>query len=291
MERLRKADGHINSAERKLGFRKVERGIWSAVQAKARFAEAWLWLDEAGVELPPLERYLARNVVRERLEAFQRAPKSDLMVTAWEEAEAAEQAVREVELPALTGYRPIVDRTLLEESISRKHRFIDALHGIRRVVEDVVAKRFLNLRRGDWVRLENGDIGRVQRLEGLTVRVFVPAPYPRLRHWYGLLLERVEPPTVEAPEEGWRGRACFVLTTIRRLPAHRTPPTFALLSKCVWDETRGTWNVGTFLSETAPSIFPFPKTANTSFRRCSNGCKRSQGESSPSRSNWTMKVL
>lgn len=203
MERLRKADGHINSAERKLDFRKVERGIWSAVQAKARFAEAWLWLNEAGVELPPLERYLARNVVRERLEAFQRAPKSDLMVTAWEEAEAAEQAVREVELPALTGYRPIVDRTLLEESISRKHRFIDALHGIRHVVEDVVAKRFLNLRRGDWVRLENGDIGRVQRLEGLTVRVFVPAPYPRLRHWYGLLLERVEPPTVEAPEEGW----------------------------------------------------------------------------------------
>lgn len=201
MERLRKADGHINSAQRKLDFGEIERGIWSAVQAKARFAEAWLWLNEAGVEFPPLERYLARNVVRERLGAFQRAPKSDLMVTAWEEAEAAEQAVREVKLPVLTGHSPIVDRTLLEESISRKYRFIDALHGIRHVVEDVVAKRFLNLRRGDWVRLENGDTGRVQRLEGLTVRIFVPAPYPRLRHCalqYGLLLDRVE-----APEEGW----------------------------------------------------------------------------------------
>ena len=121
MERLREADGHINSAERKLDFREVERGIWSAGQAKARFAEAWLWLNEAGVELPPLERYLARNVVRERLEAFQRAPKSDLMVAAREEAEAAEQAVREVELPALTGRPTIVDRTLLEESLSRKY--------------------------------------------------------------------------------------------------------------------------------------------------------------------------
>ena len=60
MERLHKAGGHINSAGRKLGSREVERGIWSAVQAKARFAEAWLWLHEAEVELPPLERYLAR---------------------------------------------------------------------------------------------------------------------------------------------------------------------------------------------------------------------------------------
>ena len=68
-------------------------------------------------------------------------------------------------------------------------------------MENVVAKRFLNLRRGDWVRLENGDTGRIQRLKGLTVRIFVPAPYPKLKHyalWYGLLIERVE-----ALEEGW----------------------------------------------------------------------------------------
>ena len=205
-ERLRKADGHINSAERKLDFREVERGIWSAVQAKARFAEAWLWLNDAGIELPPLERYLARNVVRERLEAFQRTPKSDLMVTAWEEAGAAEQAIREVELPALTGPPTISNRALRQEYLSRKYRFIDALRGIGHVVEDVVAKRFLNLRRGDWVRFENGNIGRIQRLKGLSVRIFVPAPYPKLEHYaleYGLLIERVEPPMGEAPEEGW----------------------------------------------------------------------------------------
>ena len=205
-ERLHKADGHINSAERKLDFREVERGLWSAGQAKARFAEAWLWLNETGVEFPPLERYLSRSVVRERLEAFQRAPKSDLMATAWEEAEAAEQAVHEVELPILTGYPVIVDRTLLEERLSRKYRFIEALRQISHVVEDVVAKRFLNLRRGDWVRLEDGDIGRVQRLKGLSVRLFVPASYPKLKHFtlrYGLSIERVELPMVEAPEGGW----------------------------------------------------------------------------------------
>ena len=210
MERLRKADGHINGAQRKLDFREVERGIWSARQAKARLAEAWLWLNEAGVELPPLERYLARSVVRERLKAFQRAPKSDLMVAAWEEAEAAEQAVREVKLPALTGRPNIVDRTLLKDYLSRRYRFVDALRGIRHVVEDAVAKRFLNLRRGDWVRLENGDVGRVQRLKGLAVRIFVPVPYPKLdcyALWYGLRIERVESPMAEAPEEGWVERA------------------------------------------------------------------------------------
>ena len=205
MERLHKADGHINSAQRKLGYREVERGIWSAVQAKARFAEAWLWLNGAGIELPPLERYLARNVVRERLAAFQRAPKSDLMATAWKEAEEAEQAVREVEFPSFTDHLTVADRALLEESLSRRYRFIDALRQIRHVVEEAVAKRFLKLRRGDWVRLENGDIGRIQRLNGLTIRIFVPGsyprspgPYPRIEDHalgYGLvMIERVECP-------------------------------------------------------------------------------------------------
>ena len=205
-ERLRKAGGHINSARRKLEFGKVERGIWSARQAKARYAEAWLWLNDAGIELPPLERYLARNVVRERLEAFQRAPKSDLMVAAWEEADAAEQAVREgVELPAITGYPTPAERTLLEESSSRRYRFINALDGIGDVVKDVVARRFLNLRRRDWVRLKNGDLGRVQRLKGLTVRIFVTVPYPKIEHYslsHELSIERVEPPMAEALEEG-----------------------------------------------------------------------------------------
>ena len=238
MDRLHKADGHINSAGRKLGSREVERGIWSAVQAKARFAEAWLWLNEAGVELPPLERYLARNVVQERLEAFQRAPKSDLMAAAWEEAEAAERAVREVEVPALTGYPTVVDRALLGDHLSRKYRFIDALHGIRRVVEEVVAKRFLNLRRGDWVRLENGDVGRVQRLKGLNVRIFVPAPYPKIENYalsYGLLIERVECPMgTETSGEGsssavvlpeivveWLRKAKGHINTVMHMRRHR----------------------------------------------------------------------
>ena len=51
-----------SQAERKLDFREVERGIWSAGQAKARFAEAWLWLNEAGVELLPLERYTSSGM-------------------------------------------------------------------------------------------------------------------------------------------------------------------------------------------------------------------------------------
>jgi hypothetical protein len=54
--RLEKADGHINAAGRKLWY-ETDRGFWSGDQAKARLAEAWLWLRGEPVEPLPLERY------------------------------------------------------------------------------------------------------------------------------------------------------------------------------------------------------------------------------------------
>ena len=50
-ERLKKTLGHINATERKL-WHDTDRGLWSAKQAKARLAEAWLWLED-GAEYPP----------------------------------------------------------------------------------------------------------------------------------------------------------------------------------------------------------------------------------------------
>ena len=90
-ERLRKAEGHFNAAKRKL-WDDVDRSLWSAGQAKARLAETWLWIKE-GAEFPPLDRYLARGVTEERLQAFSRAPMSDAIKTAWVELEAAERAI------------------------------------------------------------------------------------------------------------------------------------------------------------------------------------------------------
>jgi hypothetical protein len=45
LERIEKADGHINAAERKL-WHETDRGLWSARQAKARIGEVWMWLTE-----------------------------------------------------------------------------------------------------------------------------------------------------------------------------------------------------------------------------------------------------
>ena len=164
-----KARGHINATECKL-WHETDRGLWSARQAKARLAEVWGWLED-GTEYPPLERYLAREVVEARLEAFGRAPMSDAVKAAWTEAGAAEQAILETDFPSLKSPIKGLKREALEAGLARKYRYLDALHVLVHRVEDVVAERFLDLHPGDWVRVKvkDGPTGRVLRLEGLTV--------------------------------------------------------------------------------------------------------------------------
>ena len=170
--RLTKALGHINATERKL-WHDTDRGLWSARQAKARVAEVWLWLED-GTEYPPLERYLAREVVQARLEAFERAPMSDAVKAAWTEVGAAEQAVLETGFPSLKSPIKGLKREALEAGQTRKYRYLDALRSLVRDVEDMVAERFVDLRPGDWVqvKVKDGPAGRVIGLEGLTVSLF-----------------------------------------------------------------------------------------------------------------------
>ena len=171
-ERLKKALGHINATERKL-WHDTDRGLWSARQAKARLAEAWLWLEDGG-EYPPVERYLARDVVHARLEAFERAPMSDTVKAAWAEVDAAEQAILETGFPSLKSPMKGLKREALEAGLARKHRYLDALRDLVRRVEDMVAERFVDLCPGDWVqvKVKDGPMGRVLGLEGLTVCLF-----------------------------------------------------------------------------------------------------------------------
>ena len=171
-ERLKKALGHINATERKL-WHDTDRGIWSARQAKARLAETWLWLED-GAEYPPVERYLAREVVQARLEAFERGPMSDAVKAAWTEVGAAEQAILDTVFPSLTSPMKGLKRETLEAGLARKHRYLGALRSLVRCVEEVVAERFVDLCPGDWVqvRVKDGPTGRVLGLEGLTVRLF-----------------------------------------------------------------------------------------------------------------------
>ena len=151
----------------------TDRGLWSARQAKAQLAEAWLWLED-GTEFPPVERYLAREVAQARLEAFEKAPMSDAVKAAWTEVGEAEQAIRNVGFPALNSPMTGPKREALEAGLARKYRYLDALHGLVGYVEDMVAERFVDLRPGDWVRVKvkDGPTGRVLGLEGLTVRLF-----------------------------------------------------------------------------------------------------------------------
>lgn len=171
-ERLEKALGHINATERKL-WHDTDRGLWSARQAKARVAEAWLSLED-GAEYPPVERYLAREVVHARLEAFERAPMSDAVEAAWTEVRAAEQAILETGFPSLKSPIKGLKREALEAGLTRKHRYLDALRDLVRRVEDMVAERFVDLCPGNWVqvKVKDGPTGRVLGLEGLTVCLF-----------------------------------------------------------------------------------------------------------------------
>ena len=171
--RLMKALGHINATERKL-WRDTDRGLWSARQAKARVAEVWQWLED-GTEYPPIERYLAREVVQARLEAFERAPMSDAVKAAWTEVTEAEQAIRKVGFPALHPKLTDAEREALNAGLARQRRYLNALRDLVRSVEDGIAERFVDLRPGDWVQVravKNGPLGRVLDLEGLTVRLF-----------------------------------------------------------------------------------------------------------------------
>ena len=194
--RLNKAWGHINATEGRL-WHDTDRGLWSAKQAKARLAEAWLWL-ENGTEFPPLDRYLAREVVQARLEAFAQGPMSDAVKAAWTEVGAAEQAILETGFPSLKSPMKGLKREALEAGLARKYRYLNALLDLKRRVEDAIAERFVDLRPGDWVqvkvkggptarptmtatgptgdwvrvKVKGGPTGRVLSLEGLTVRLF-----------------------------------------------------------------------------------------------------------------------
>ena len=171
-ERLSRALGHINATGRKL-WHDMNRGLWSARQAKAQLAEAWLWLED-GTEFPPVERYLAHEVAQARLEAFEKAPMSDAVKAAWTEVGAAEEAILETDFPSLKSPMTDLKREALEAGLARKYHYLDALRGLVRCVEDMIAERFVDLCPGDWVRVKvkDGPTGRVLRLEGLTVRLF-----------------------------------------------------------------------------------------------------------------------
>lgn len=174
LERLQKADGHINAAERKL-WHETERGLWSAHQAKARLAEICLWLEQPPVELPALERYLPQALLQQRLEEFAQASKSARLEEAWAETAATETAIRaEPFPPSRSELPPARQRDLLNAGLARQRRLYNALRQLANVVEEEFAQRYLSVRPGDWLRIDGRQPGCVISLQGLRARLLYP---------------------------------------------------------------------------------------------------------------------
>ena len=221
--RFEKADGHINAAKRKLGY-ETERGFWSGDQAKARLAEAWLWLCGEPVQPLPLERYLKKDVLQQRLLVWLRSEVTEPIAAALAELAAAEQAIRVQ--PFLLGLStPLSDeqRKQLCEDIDRQNRYGNALYELQLAVEDVVAERYVHLHPGDWVRLPDRAIGRTLTRRGLRVWIVVPTATvegmlvryclrcARIQH-----IERPQAPPISAPGYYWLVRVHDRLCETRR---------------------------------------------------------------------------
>lgn len=235
LQRVDKADGHINAAERKL-WHETERGLWSARQAQARIAEVWMGLSGALSGFAPIERYLDKRVMRARLQAFAATDLPASMHAAYREVLAAEAAIQAEPFVDLSGSgADPQQREALQAGLARKYRYLDALRALRRAVEACLAERFVALKPGDWIRLKDpmlsnhlllagytdfaataraqGLPGEVIALRGLTAWVFFPGVAERRLeeaiHGYRLGsagLERAAPPPpgpITAPGYYW----------------------------------------------------------------------------------------
>lgn len=168
-ERLSKADGHLNAADRRL-WNETERALWSAHQAVARLAEVWFRLDGSLDPLPPVEKYLPREVMAQQVQSFAQACETGDLAAVWSEVVAAEDAI--LAEPFLSP--PEETQETLKAGLARKHRYTDALRALKRAVEERVGARYVTLRPGDWFRLHDGQIGRLIALRGLHAHFLLP---------------------------------------------------------------------------------------------------------------------
>ncbi len=170
LQRLDWAHGHINAIERKLWY-DTDRGVWSANQAKARIAEILLWLRDGLNEISS-ERYIHKSKLPELVNVLEGIIPSSSPLLDVKESEAA---ILTEPFPILRGTLNHEERQALNLGIALQDRYINALRGLLEVAEDAVAKRFLALQAGDWLRLLDGNSAVVCSVHGLSVRVFIPA--------------------------------------------------------------------------------------------------------------------
>jgi len=170
IERLLKAERHIEAAERRL-WKETERGLWSGRQAMARVAEVWLRFQGQLDSLLPPERYLPSELLQETLVVLEGAAIGTPLAARLQEIAAAEAAILREPFSRL----PNPPRDELRAGLARKYRYLDALRGLVQEVEDAIADRYVTLRVGDWVKLPGAQIGQLLDRQGLSGWFFVPA--------------------------------------------------------------------------------------------------------------------
>ena len=193
-ERLDKALGHINAVERHL-WDKTDRGIWSGHQAMARAAEMWLWLQGAMTSLPPIERYLPREVLEQRLTDLADAGFQTPLASRLQEIDAAEAAILAEPFTRDTAS----DRGGLQAGLARQHRYLSSLRDLLEEVETVIADRYIALRPGDWALVPGNGVGRLIVRRGLAGWFLIPSvartdPDKAIIGWS---LDRLNPARIE----------------------------------------------------------------------------------------------
>jgi len=172
-ERFYKAGGHINATERKL-WNETERALWSARQAQARVSETFLLLTGRAEAFPPIERYLHKDVLEERLQALESMQKTADVETVWMELKEAENVICTVSFPQDVY---AISKDTLREGLDRKWRYIRALRSLLEAAEMLFVDRFIVLKPGDWIWLYNGP-AKVIKFRGAAIESLRPEFYP-----------------------------------------------------------------------------------------------------------------
>lgn len=223
LQRLDKAHGHINAIERKLWYDR-ERAIWSANQAKAKVVELLLYLQDNQTEVTPIEKYIHKSKLPQLLGLLDDLFPSQTVLN---EVKESENNILSEPFPALgPGSMNQGERKALEYGLARQYRYTNALWSFLEVAETEVAKRFLVLKVGDWLRVHDGNTAVVISMHGLSINVFIPSRakgdlLQAIRTYWLARSNLAQVPPIELPFYGpahyWLSLSSRLLKTARHL--------------------------------------------------------------------------
>ncbi len=175
LDRLQRARGHMNAAERKVNY-ELERALWSGHQVRARVAEIHLWLDTPPAKMTESGHYLTREAMADRLQRLQEMGPAKGLQNALEATDAAEQALLAHQDDAPFDL-PLSDqeRLRLEASIERSSEYHRCLYRLIDQARNNIYHRFKRVRVGQWAQVVKMEDGHLRHLPQVgVVRFFHP---------------------------------------------------------------------------------------------------------------------